>query len=272
MNKFNIALIQTEVTESKEQNLNNAEKLIRDAADLGADLAVLPEMFICPYDNKRFPEFAEFENGASEERLSRLAGETGLCLIAGTIPEKDESGRIYNTSYSFASDGKKIGKHRKIHLFDIDIEGGISFKESDALSPGDKATVIETPWGKVGVAICFDIRFAELFRTMAFEGAHTIVVPAAFNMTTGPAHWELSFRMRAVDNQLYMAGCAPARDKRAGYISYANSILTDPWGRILDRLGTEQSILIHEIDPQYAADIRQQLPILSGVKKDGYRF
>ena len=116
------------------------------------------------------------------------------------------------------------------------------------------------------------MRFAELFRSMAFEGAHTVIVPAAFNMTTGPAHWELTFRMRAVDNQLFMAGCAPARDKDAGYVSWANSILTDPWGRVLGSLGTEEDILIHEIDPDYAEDIRAQLPILSGVKKDGYSY
>lgn len=270
MKKFNIALIQSAVTDSKERNLVNAEKLVKDAADTGADIAVLPEMFICPYDNKQFPEFAEPEGGQSFKRLSKLAEETGLYFIAGSVPESDAAGRIYNTSYSFASDGRLIGKHRKIHLFDIDIEDGVSFKESDALSPGDSVTIIETPWGKIGVAICFDIRFAELFRRMAFEGAHTVVVPAAFNMTTGPAHWELTYRMRAVDNQIYMAGCAPARNREADYVSWANSIIADPWGRVLSRLGNEEEILIHEIDPKYAMDIRKQLPILSGVKRAGY--
>ena len=268
--KYNIALLQSEVTDSKEKNLQNAEKLLNDAADMGADLAVLPEMFICPYDNSRFAEFAEPADGPAVERLSDIASKTGLYLVAGTIPEQGESGEIYNTSFCFAPDGNLIGRHRKIHLFDIDIEDGISFRESDALSPGETATVIETPWGKIGVAICFDIRFAELFRLMADEGAHTVVVPAAFNMTTGPAHWELTFRMRAVDNQVFMAGCAPARDKGAGYVSWAHSLITDPWGRVLGSLGTSEEILLHEIDTEYADNIRKQLPILSGVKKDGY--
>lgn len=272
MKKFNIALIQSAVTGSKEKNLLNAEKLLVDAADAGADIAVLPEMFICPYDSKRFPEFAEPADGPSVERLSRAAEKNGLYFIAGTIPEIDKKGNIYNTSFSFSSDGSLIGRHRKIHIFDINIEGGISFKESESLSPGETATILDTPWGKIGVAICFDIRFAELFRFMAFEGAHTVIVPGAFNMTTGPAHWELTFRMRAVDNQIFMAGCAPARDSGAGYISWANSLLTDPWGRVIDSLGTEESILIHEIDPSYAMDIRAQLPILSGYKADGYRL
>ena len=270
--KYNIALMQSAVTDSKKKNLRNAELLVKTAADMDADIAVLPEMFICPYDNSRFPEFAEPSDGPSVEYLSRLAAESGLYLVAGTVPELGESGEIYNTAYCFDSYGKLIGKHRKIHLFDIDIEGGISFHESDALAPGETATILDTPWGKIGVAICFDIRFAELFRYMALEGAHAVIVPAAFNMTTGPAHWELTFRMRAVDNQLYMAGCSAARDKSAGYISWAHSILTDPWGRVLGTLGTEEEILLHEIDSDYAEDIRRQLPILSGVKKDGYRL
>ena len=124
MSSYNIALIQMNVTDSKEKNLLNAERLVRDAAEAGADLAVLPEMFICPYDNSRFPDFAEPADGPSVERLSRLAEETGLYFIAGTVPERGSGGKIYNTSFCFSDDGSRIGRHRKIHLFDIDIEGG----------------------------------------------------------------------------------------------------------------------------------------------------
>ncbi|MDC7124773.1 MAG: carbon-nitrogen hydrolase family protein [Spirochaetales bacterium] len=267
MNKFKIALVQLNVTDSKTANLDNAEKLVKKAADSGADIVALPEMFICPYNTKRFPEFAEKADGTSVERLSRVASDNGIYFIAGTIPELDESGRIYNTAFIFDSKGEIIGKHRKIHLFDINIKGGISFKESDALSPGKTATVVDTPWGKIGVAICFDIRFAELFRHMSLEGAKTVVVPASFNMTTGPAHWDMTFRMRAVDNQLFMAGCAPARNPDLGYVSWSNSILTDPWGRIVDKLDVDEGLLLHEIDHGYVDDIRTQLPILSGFKE-----
>ena len=270
MDTFNLALIQMTVSESKEENLDRAEQLLAAAVESGAQLAVLPEMFICPYDSSRFPEYAEDQNGPSVKRLAGIAERLRLVLIAGSIPESDAQGRIYNTSYSFGPDGGMIGKHRKIHLFDIDIEGGIKFRESDTLSPGDSATIIETPWGKIGVAICFDIRFAELFRQMALQGAHTVVVPGAFNMTTGPAHWELSFRMRAVDNQIYTAGCAPARDPQAGYISWAHSMVADPWGRVTGSLAEEEGILIQQIDPSYTESIRQQLPILSGVRGGSY--
>jgi len=271
MKPLSLALCQMTVTDSKEANLRKAEAMVRRAAGAGADMAVLPEMFSCPYDNAWFPRFAEPEDGPSVERLSKLARETGLYLIGGSIPEsaEDPSGetRLYNTSFSFDPAGKLIGKHRKIHLFDIDVKGGVKFRESDTLSPGKTPTLLETPWGRIGVAICFDIRFPELFRTMTLAGAWLAVVPAAFNMTTGPAHWELSFRMRAVDNQFFTAGAAPARDEKAGYVSYGNSLISDPWGRILGRLEGEEDLLIRELDPALTVSIREQLPLLSTLEK-----
>ncbi len=270
MSTFKLAVCQTLVTESREINLKNAESIILKAVSEGADLAALPEMFNCPYDNSWFPRFAEPEEGPSVERLSRLAEKAGIILIGGSIPEIDSEGRIYNTSYSFDSRGLLLGKHRKIHLFDIDIKGGVCFRESDTLTPGEEVTVLDTGLGKIGVAICFDIRFPELFRSMTLKGARMVVVPAAFNMTTGPAHWELTFRMRAVDNQIFLAGAAPARDETASYISYGNSIVTDPWGRILGKMDDEEGILYQEIDLAITDNIREQLPLLSSLKPDIY--
>ena len=126
--------------------------------------------------------------------------------------------------------GHQIGKHRKMHLFDIDVKGGQYFKESDTLTPGDQVTVFDTEFGKMGLCICYDFRFPELARLMVDEGAQVIIVPAAFNMTTGPLHWELMFRQRAVDNQVYTIGAAPARDLNAGYHSWGHSIAVSPWG------------------------------------------
>ena len=144
--------------------------------------------------------------------------------------------------------------------------------ESDTFTPGESLTVFDTPWGKVGVAICFDIRFAEWFRMMALEGAKLVLVPGAFNMTTGPAHWELSLRMRAVDNQCFTAGCAPARDETASYISYGNSLVSDPWGNVLGRLDAAEGLLLCDLDLGYADAIRTQIPILSGRRQDLYRL
>lgn len=164
--------------------------------------------------------------------LSHLAAELGLYLVGGTVPELSE-GRIYNTSYVYGPDGRQLAKHRKAHLFDIDVQGGQRFRESDTLSPGNAITTFETAFGTMGLCVCFDLRFEELARCMCLRGAKVIFVPAAFNMTTGPAHWELLFRQRAVDNQCFTVGVSPARDEQGSYVAYGNSIAVDPWGAVL---------------------------------------
>ncbi|QIB26808.1 carbon-nitrogen hydrolase family protein [Caloranaerobacter azorensis] len=273
MKKFKLGLCQLLVSENKKENIKNAEKMINSAADMGSELVVLPEMFNCPYNNSYFPKYAEsYPDGETIKMLSKISKERGIYLIGGSIPEKDDKGNIYNTSFVFDKKGNIIGKHRKIHLFDIDVEGKISFKESDVLSRGDSLTIVDTEYCKIGVAICYDIRFPELFRLMVLKGVKVIIVPAAFNMTTGPAHWELLFRARALDNQVYMAAAAPARDENASYISYGNSIITDPWGSIVGKLDEKEGILIKEIDLNRIDEIREQLPILKHLRKDLYQI
>uniref|UniRef100_A0A1B0FC69 omega-amidase n=1 Tax=Glossina morsitans morsitans TaxID=37546 RepID=A0A1B0FC69_GLOMM len=236
------------------------------------DFVVLPEMFCCPYQTEKFPEYAEEEGGSVWKALSAYAKEYNIYLVAGSVPEKDDEGRVYNTCYIFDRQGVQIGKHRKTHLFDIDIKGGQSFKESDTLTAGNSGTVFETEFGRMGVMICFDIRFPEFARMMVNDGARMIFVPAAFNMTTGPAHWELSFRTRALDNQIYMLGCAPARNPAASYISWGHSIFTDPWGRVRGMLDESEGILICEADLDYENEIREQLPLLKARRNDVYRI
>ena len=187
------------------------------------------------------------------------------------MPERDGDA-IYNTCYVFDPQGTQQAKHRKVHLFDIDVAGGQRFFESDTLSPGRQYTLVDTPFGKVGVAICFDVRFAELFRILALEGARLVVVPAAFNMTTGPAHWELLFRARALDNQCFLAGCAPARDETAGYVSYAHSLVCDPWGRVLAQAQAAPELLICDIDLAETDAVRAQIPVLRARRTDLYQL
>lgn len=143
-----------------------------------------------------------------------------MYLAAGSFPEEDREGRLYNTGYVFDRQGRELARHRKMHLFDIQVEGGQCFRESDTFSPGDTYTVFDTEFGRMGLCICFDIRFPELFSLMVQVGARLVLVPAAFNRTTGPAHWDLVFRQRAVDGQCFTAGAAPARDPAAAYVSY----------------------------------------------------
>ena len=266
-----LALCQTPVTASLKENHAAMERAVRKAAEQGAQLVCLPEMWACPYDNAAFPKYAEPDGGLTWKRLREAARANGIWLVGGSVPER-EGEKLYNTCYVFSPGGEQVAKHRKVHLFDIDVPGGQRFMESEVFTPGDTLTVFDTPFGKVGVAICFDIRFAEWFRMMALAGAKLILVPGAFNMTTGPAHWELSLRMRAVDNQCFAAGCAPARDEGASYVSYGNSLVSDPWGTVLGRLDAEADVLVCDLDLGYADAVRTQIPILSGRRTELYHL
>lgn len=272
MEKIKIAAIQMSTVADKMENVRTVKTYLEKIKDENPDFVILPEMFCCPYQTENFPIYAEKEGGPVWQQLSGYAKQYGIYLIGGSMPEKDAEGNVYNTSYIFDREGKQIGKHRKVHLFDIDVKGGQTFKESDMLTAGDSDTVFDTEFGKIGVMLCFDIRFPELSRMMVNDGVKVIFVPAAFNMTTGPAHWELSFRTRALDNQIYMVGCAPARDVSAGYISWGHSIVTDPWGRVIDMLDEKKGILLAELDMDYEEQVREELPLLKSRRKDMYKL
>lgn len=269
MGKFKAALLQTLVYDNKGRNIENAVKLIEKVSKEGADIAILPEMFCCPYDNSYFKLFSEEEGGTAYSAMKDAAEKNGIYVAAGTIPEY-ENGRIYNTAYVFGRKGELLAKHRKMHLFDIDIEGGQYFKESDTFTPGKDVTVFDTEFCKMGIMICYDIRFPELSRLMVYEGAEAIIVPGAFNMTTGPAHWELHFRARALDNQCYAIGVSPARDMEASYHSYGNSIVASPWGNVVNRMDEKEGFIIQEIDLDYVRKVRNELPLLKHIRKDVY--
>lgn len=272
MEKIKVAAIQMPTLTDKMQNVRTAGIYLEKIKDEKPDFVILPEMFCCPYQTQNFPVYAEEEGGPVWQQLSEYANQYGIYLIGGSMPEKDAEGKVYNTSYIFDRQGKQIGKHRKVHLFDIDVTGGQTFKESDTLTAGDHDTVFDTEFGRMGVILCFDIRFPELARMMVNDGAKAIFVPAAFNMTTGPAHWELSFRTRSLDNQIYMIGCAPMRDESAGYISWGHSIVTDPWGRVIDMLDEKEGVLLTELDLDYEEQVREELPLLKSRRKDMYRL
>lgn len=266
---FKLALCQMMGDKNKEKSLKKAETMIRSAASQGANMIALPEMFNCPYANEYFRPFAEEEDGQTVHLLSSLAKELQVYLVGGSIPELSD-GHVYNTSFSFNKEGNIIGKHRKVHLFDIDVKGGIRFKESDTLSPGDRMTVLDTEYGKIGVAICYDVRFPELFRKMALEGARLVVLPAAFNMTTGPAHWDLTMRSRALDNQIYFAAVSPARDVNGPYQAYGHSCVANPWGEFCAKADARETIVFADIDIDYEDAIRDQLPLLKHRRPELY--
>ena len=263
------AICQLKISENKEVNLAKAEKMIKKAAEENIDIAILPEIFNSPYNTSSFKEYSETYPSVTTDMLSCLSKELGIYIIGGSICER-EGDYYYNTSYSFDRQGILLGKHRKIHLFDIDIKNKISFKESDVLSCGSESTVFNTEFCKIGVLICYDMRFPELSRKMVKEGAKIIIAPASFNMTTGPAHWELIARTRAVDNQVFFLAASPARDTKSSYISFGHSIMVNPWGEIIVEADEKECILYGNLDLDLIEKIREELPLLKHARYDLY--
>ncbi|XP_050127232.1 omega-amidase, chloroplastic-like [Malus sylvestris] len=270
------ALCQLSVTPDKERNISHARKAIEDAAAKGAQLVVLPEIWNGPYSNDSFPVYAEDidaggDASPSTAMLSEVAQRLKITIVGGSVAERSGD-RLYNTSCVFNTDGKLLAKHRKIHLFDIDIPGKITFIESKTLTAGQTPTIVDTEVGRIGIGICYDIRFQELAMIYAARGAHLICYPGAFNMTTGPLHWELLQRARATDNQLYVATCSPARDAGAGYVAWGHSTLVGPFGEVMATTEHEESIIIAEIDYSVIELRRTNLPLLKQRRGDLYRL
>ncbi len=243
-------------------------------------MIVLPECFNSPYGCQYFPSYAETllpspptaEQSPSYHALSALAKETSTYLIGGSIPEYVPSTKKYhNTSLVFSPSGELLATHRKVHLFDIDIPGKISFHESEVLSPGNKVTIIDIPeYGKIGLAICYDIRFPELATIAARKDAFLLVYPGAFNMTTGALHWSLQARARAMDNQVYVALCSPARDMDASYNAWGHSMVTDPNAHVLVEAGESEEIVYAELEAGKIEETRKGIPLYSQRRFDVY--
>eukprot|EP00466_Bigelowiella_natans_P001436 jgi/Bigna1/49507/estExt_Genewise1.C_490098 len=276
-----LALCQVLVGEDKKANIAAAKKAVDEASKKGAELIVLPEIWNGPYDTSCFPVYAETVPGkgasvsdsATEPSTSFLlsaAKENKVYLIGGSISEKGQDGKIYNTCIIVNPEGEIIGKHRKVHLFDIDVPGKMTFKESDTLSPGNTTTTFDAPFGKVGVGICYDIRFPELSMLMRREGASILIFPGAFNMTTGPAHWELLQRARAVDNQCYVAAASPARNPEASYQAWGHSTVVSPWGKVVATTDHNPSTVYAEIDLSEVEKMRENIPTSKQKRNDMY--
>lgn len=280
-NKLRIGLCQIMVGSDKTKNVQAARAAVAEAAGKGATLVTLPECFNSVYAVTAFDQFAEAipSVGAKPTKdanpttcaILEMAQEHKIFLIGGSIPERGEDGKLYNTSVVASPEGEILAKHRKIHLFDIDIPGGQRFKESETLTAGDSFTTFDTPWCRVGVAICYDIRFHPLAQIMRDQGCKLLVYPGAFNVTTGPAHWELLQRSRAVDNQLFVATCSPARNPQADYKAWGHSSLVNPWGEVVLTTEHDAAVLVSDdIDIDHCDRVRNSVPISFQVRTDLY--
>jgi predicted amidohydrolase len=275
---FKLALVQLLGSSNKVLNIKRAQDLIRKAASNGglfiklikAQVIVLPECFNSPYGTNYFAEYAETMGEVTCKALSEIAKETNTYLIGGSFPEIKE-GKFYNTCTIWNRNGGLIGTHRKVHLFDIDIPGKIRFQESEVLSPGNELTLVDTEYGKIGVGICYDIRFPEMAMIAARKGCIAMIYPAAFNMTTGPLHWELLQRARAVDNQIYIAACSPARDENSTYVAWGHSTIVDPSGAVMSTTDEKEGIVEAEIDLELFQKFRDFIPVSKQRRFDVYR-
>ncbi|MFB6290570.1 MAG: carbon-nitrogen hydrolase family protein [Candidatus Bipolaricaulia bacterium] len=264
-----ILVFQPKVTGKKSDNLNKIKELFESDQIRDTDFLVLPEMFNCPYEAKKFDRYAENIPGPTTDLLSELASEHEVHIVGGSIPEKSGN-KVYNTCPVFDSSGKIIGKHRKIHLFQVNYPGRIQFDESKYLKAGNQQTVLDTELGRIGVAICYDLRFPELLRGMTSSGSKIIFIPAAFNTTTGPAHWKPLLRTRAIDNQTFVVAASPARNRESNYKAYGHSLVVDPWGEVLIEAGAGEETLPVEIDLEKVEEVRKRLPLLESRRPEVY--
>lgn len=264
----------------KAHNLSHARTQVLAASHAGASVVVLPECFNSPYGCQYFPHYAETllptpptpSQSPSYHALSALAKESATYLIGGSIPEYvPATQRYHNTSLVFTPTGELLATHRKVHLFDIDIPGKITFRESDVLTAGDKVTLFDIPeYGRIALAICYDVRFPELATIAARKGAFLLVYPGAFNMTTGPLHWALQARARAMDNQVYVALCSPARDMQASYKAWGHSMVVDPNAAVMVEAGEEEEIVYAELEVGRIEEARKGIPLYEQRRFDVY--
>ena len=261
------AAIQVSAGPDKSANLERAERLVRLAAARGANLVALPEVF--NWRGRRADEGAAAESlaGDSLARMSALARDLRIHLVAGSITELAEGQpRNYNTSALFGPDGSLLGVYRKIHLFDVDLPGRVTIRESDAKLPGSQVVSVPTAIGQIGLTVCYDIRFPELYRELVFGGAQIITVPSAFTFPTGEAHWEALLRARAIENQVYIVAPAQFGPNIHGFSDYGNSMIVDPWGRVLARAADQEGVVVAPIDLEYQERVRRELPSLTHVR------
>ncbi|KAK3326340.1 hydrolase-like protein [Apodospora peruviana] len=286
-----IACIQLASGADKAANLSHAADKVREAASSGVKIVVLPECFNSPYGCDYFPSYAEEllpsppspEQSPSFHALSAMARDNNVYLVGGSIPELSQTTQsstsssdkpkptYYNTSLTFSPTGTLLATHRKIHLFDISIPGKITFRESDVLSPGNTLTVVDLPeYGRIAVAICYDIRFPELAMIAARQGCFALVYPGAFNTTTGPLHWRLQGQARAMDNQIYVALCSPARDTSAVYHAWGHSLVVDPMAQVLVEADEKETIVTAELDGDKIEEARKGIPLRDQRRFDVY--
>ncbi len=261
---FTAAVVQLSCSSDQERNLSSAESLIERAAAAGARFVATPENtnYLGPHDEK--VRRAEALDGPTCSRFAELARRLGIHVLLGSFNEKaDEKLRCYNTSVLFGPDGERLALYRKIHLFDVDVSDEVRFRESDTIVPGERISVTPTELGAIGLSVCYDLRFPELYRALVDAGAEIIAVPSAFTLTTGKDHWYPLLRARAIETQCFVL--APAQvgrhDDQGLRHSYGHSLIIDPWGQVIASVSEGEGIALAPIDLTHVTRVRAAIPV-----------
>ncbi len=264
---FTVAAVQMNSTDSVPDNLEQAERLLARAVEGGARLAVLPENFaLMATSARQKTEIAEIPGeGPLQEYLADAAKRHELWIVAGSLPLKSpDPRRTYGASIVYDADGRRRDIYRKIHLFDVDLaDSDESYRESKSMYPGDEPVALGTPFGRLGLTVCYDLRFPELYRELVDAGATLFTVPSAFTETTGRAHWEALLRARAVENLAYVIAPGQTGRHPDGRSTWGHSMIVDPWGRILAECDAGEGVALADIEPARVTRLRREFPALS---------
>lgn len=259
--RLRLAMIQMFVTKSKEENIIRATNLIKEAVNNGAKLVALPEYFTCLCDPMYITAAKEPIPGPTTQLMADLAKHHSIHLIAGTIPEAtDKDGKLYNSCSVLGPDGRLIVTHKKMHMFDVDLGPHLHITESEVNRPGSKFTVLNIGKFSIGIGVCLDMRYPEISRIYTQRGCNVHIYIGAFDATKlGPAHWDIQQRARAIDNQVYIATVAPARDTTAPYQSWGHSSIISPWGEIITQAGFEEEIIYADLDTDEIDEVKSHI-------------
>ncbi len=271
--RIRVACVQMTSRSDKAANLETAERLVTQAASTGADVVVLPEKWNAIGDAELYHATAEpLEGGESVAAMSAWANNHGITLVGGSIAERREGReKLSNTSIVFDPEGRIAAVYRKIHLFDVEV-GGVVYRESEAEEPGGEPVVCEAEDWKIGLSVCYDVRFPELYRILALEGAELVTVPAHFTTPTGKDHWHVLLQARAIEDQLYVAAAAQIGETLPGKPAYGRSLIVDPWGLVVAQAADEEAVVSAELDRAHLRDIRAKLPSLANRQANAYRW
>jgi predicted amidohydrolase len=268
--KFRVGLIQMRSARSPAVNIDDATKLIGEAKTGGADYVLTPEMtnIMELSREKLFATIVPEENDATLATFRELARALGIFVHVGSLAVKVSPDKAANRSFLIDRRGDIVARYDKIHMFDVDLTGGESYRESRSYRAGDLAVVTDLPWGRLGLTICYDLRFPALYRALAEAGAMYLAIPSAFTRQTGEAHWHVLMRARAIENGSFVFAAAQAGDHENGRATYGHSLVVDPWGRVIAEGGTEPCVVFADIDPAEASVARGRVPSL----QHGRRF